>query len=131
MGDPNRLNYASLNMLRPADVQNGLSNAYTPSLIRRIVRTRVLESKAKGSQVMRGKLVDWLRAHIPAGFCPKDAPETRQQAWLYEQCHNEDFHLRDVALNFVLCGMHILRADRIACVTANPDVAGPPLCASS
>lgn len=118
--DPNRLNYGSLNMLRPATVQKELLEAYSPAAIRRLVRTGLWESKAPGMQAVREKCLDWMRANVPAGFRPELQGRERQEVWLYEQCHDEGFQLRDEALNFMLCRMHILRAENIACLAGDP-----------
>lgn len=124
--DPNRLNYGSLNMLQPADVQRELTEGYTPAAIRGFVRARVLESTAEGSQAVREKLHDWMRGSVPPGFQPEQEDQAvRQEAWLFEQCHDADFRMRDWALNFMLCGMHVLRADRLACLLGDPGDTGP------
>jgi len=126
--DPNRLNYGSLNMLRPADVQRELTAAYTPAAIRGILRAQVLESTSRGAQAAREKILDWLRANVPPGFQPQQEDRAaRQEAWLFEHCHDESFRLRDWALNFILCGMHVLRPDRITCLMGDPADAGPPI----
>ena len=118
--DPNRLNYHQLRMLRPGDVREALLAAYTPAAIRSHVRAEILEASSEGSQMVREKLVDWLRAHVPRGFQGGDAGAAPHEAWLYEACHDADYALRDVALNFMLCGMGVLRADGIACPDAEP-----------
>jgi len=124
--DPNRLNYGSLNMMRPEEVRRQLAETYTPANIRSYVQEGVLDSKAEGAQAMREKLLDWLRAHVPPGFRPEDPQAERQEAWLFEQCHGEDFKLRDQALNFILCSMHILRPEGIVCLVGDPATAVAP-----
>jgi len=119
--DPNRLNYGSLGMLRPADVQRELLEAYSPAKIMEFVRSGILESKVSGAQAMREKLLDWFRANVPDGFRPGVSSAERQEAWLYEKCHDDGFRLRDEALRFLLCRMHVLNADRIACLAGDPD----------
>ncbi|CAE7229302.1 unnamed protein product, partial [Symbiodinium pilosum] len=78
----------------------------------------VLESKAAGSQALREKLVDWLKANMPPGFRP-DAPEDkRRESWLFSYCHDEDGRVTEEALNYMLCRMHILSAESLVCSTA-------------
>eukprot|EP00811_Abedinium_folium_P005415 NODE_1498_length_2457_cov_8.255794.p1 GENE.NODE_1498_length_2457_cov_8.255794~~NODE_1498_length_2457_cov_8.255794.p1 ORF type:complete len:710 (+),score=202.10 NODE_1498_length_2457_cov_8.255794:320-2131(+) len=112
--DPNRLNYRDLNMLSPEDIQAELLGAYTPAAIRAIIRQSILESSAPGTQALREKIVDWLRAQCPMGFRP-DAADARQEAWVFEQCHEgEVMRLRDAALNFLLLRMRVLSGERLA-----------------
>ena len=92
-------------MWQPEQAQQELLAGYTLAVIRRIVRAAVLDSSAPGSQAIREKVVDWLRAHTPAGF---RADGDRQEAWVYQHCHDEAYRMTDAALNFMLCGMHIL-----------------------
>eukprot|EP00930_Biecheleria_cincta_P056320 TRINITY_DN42465_c0_g1_i1.p1 TRINITY_DN42465_c0_g1~~TRINITY_DN42465_c0_g1_i1.p1 ORF type:complete len:719 (-),score=101.83 TRINITY_DN42465_c0_g1_i1:262-2370(-) len=112
--DPNRLNYQQLNLLRPSELQDDLLATYTPSAIRCHLRKAVFETAREGSQALREKLLDWLRSNIPQGFRPGELEAARQEAWIFQTCHDESFRVTDEALNFLLCGMHILCADRIA-----------------
>lgn len=124
--DPNRLNYNSLNILRPADIQKSLMEEYTPAVVRKVVREKMLESSAPGSQAMREKLVDWLRANVPYGFQKLGANSSQQEAWVYEVCHDESFRLRDAALNFLLCRMHVLQPVQLCGLDGDPSEVAPP-----
>ncbi|CAE8593721.1 unnamed protein product [Polarella glacialis] len=111
--DPNRLNYLQLNLLQPGDLQQELMAAYTPALIRQVLRQEIFDSKQEGSQLLREKLMDWLRAHVPLGFRAGNPDEQRLEAWLFSYCHDDAFRVRDEALNYMLCNMHLLSADAL------------------
>merc|ERR1719502_1545005 len=67
--DPHRFTYLSLDsQLRPEQLSKELFEGYTPEALRRSLREAVLEAKSEGSQALREKLLDWLRANIPPGF---------------------------------------------------------------
>merc|ERR1719384_1712811 len=38
----------------------------------------------------------------------------RQEAWLFDQCHDDAYRLRDVALSLLLCRCHVFSGDRVA-----------------
>merc|ERR1711907_861180 len=45
---------------------------------------------------------------MPPGFRPQGGTTAeRQEAWLFEQCHDESYVLQDAALNLLLCRWHI------------------------
>lgn len=117
--DPNRLNYRALNLVRMEDVQAELISAYTPSKIRQIIRNDILESKLPRSQDVRDKITAWMKEHIPAGFPTSASAAERQEEWLFNWCHDDNFRMTDQAINFMLCGMHIFRADRVVCWSEN------------
>lgn len=116
MKDPHRLNYAEMVTVRPHEIQQEVHATYTPASIREILRKRVFESTAERTQAIREKLVDWLRAHMPVGYSSEEEGMTDQESWLFKRCYNENMKIQDEALNFLLIGMHVLRADGFVCL---------------
>eukprot|EP00747_Dinoflagellata_sp_TGD_P106181 gnl/TRDRNA2_/TRDRNA2_169785_c0_seq2.p1 gnl/TRDRNA2_/TRDRNA2_169785_c0~~gnl/TRDRNA2_/TRDRNA2_169785_c0_seq2.p1 ORF type:complete len:720 (+),score=96.06 gnl/TRDRNA2_/TRDRNA2_169785_c0_seq2:96-2255(+) len=115
--DPNRLNYAVMGGtgLNPAQIQAELWQDYTPRKIREVVRREVAEARGENAETVRAKLHDWLRAAMPEGFRPRSGSKAeRQEAWLFEQCHDDDYAIRDTALNFMLCRMRVFLAEGVA-----------------
>jgi len=112
--DPNRLNYSPLGSnVDFAKVQHDLWQQYTPSEIRKLVRDEIVDSKGTDAEAIRSKLYDYLRAAMPEGFRPGNDHSIRQEAFLFEKCHDDTYRMTDVALNFLLCRMRIFKADDV------------------
>ncbi|CAE7497881.1 unnamed protein product [Symbiodinium sp. CCMP2592] len=117
--DPHRLTYLTMDSgLRADQLKARLLATYTPTRIREVLRREVLESKAKGSQALREKLLDWLKVQVPPGFRTEFSEESRREAWLHSYCHDEEGRMTEEALNYMLCRMHILSADSLVYATA-------------
>lgn len=117
--DPHRLTYLTMDSgLRADQLKARLLATYTPARIREVLRREVLESKAKGSQALREKLLDWLKVQVPPGFRAGSPEKDRRESWLHSYCHDEEGRMTEEALNYMLCRMHILSADSLVYTTA-------------
>lgn len=127
--DPNRLNYERMGTgLDFSEIQAELMREYTPAKIRAIVREEIVDSRAEGSEAIRAKFLDWLRASVPDGFRSANLEAeaaARQEAWLFERCHDEAYALTDAALNFMLCRMGVLDPSRVADLFSAPEDLSP------
>jgi len=112
--DPSRLNYESIGTrLNFGEIRQRLKDRYGVREIRSMLRQDICECKDSGSEAIRSKLVDWLKASVPDGFKPWSDRVQRQEDWLFEQCFDENYVMTDTALNFLLCRMRILQSDAV------------------
>eukprot|EP00121_Abeoforma_whisleri_P007820 Awhi_evm2s7151 len=124
--DGSRLNYTGLDR---SELKSKLNANYTLTKILEIVKSRIFNSTVNGSQLKREKLINWLRANRPEGYgcwfyssssrsssasSSSDNNALLTESWIYDECFDEDYIIRDSALIFMLCKMRILKIKKSA-----------------